>query len=306
MIKKIFRTYVFASLFLFVNCDNEPYEGDIIIEDNSCELAIQASNEAADNYLNANSENFNLFCQAYKDALENQIEKCGDSDGDLQLIIDGLSDCVFNNTLCEEAIAATQQAQVNYQGATDSNFEDLCNEYKSAVQNQIDICGNSSALQSILEELGSCEPVFVDTVGTWRLVSWLNDVPLDINNDGVVTNDYLEEIDCYNNETITFNPNGTGTFFYRSIANFTFTTVMGSTADIDFNVTCNDINIDQTFTWTQSGNTIEITMTDGTILNHFRNGNSLFVVIQDGFLATNTEDSADVFSESVTYVYVRL
>jgi len=57
---------------------------------NDCE-AEDATNDAAEAY-NADNTNEDL-CLAYKAALENQIAECGDSDGNLQQIIDDLGDC---------------------------------------------------------------------------------------------------------------------------------------------------------------------------------------------------------------------
>jgi len=176
-----------------MNCDNEPYEGDFITEDNSCQLAMLATAQAANDFLNATDDNFNLLCQAYRNALENEIEICGDLDGALQSRIDDLGNC---NNLCPGAIEATQIAQTNYDNATDQNLEELCNLYQNALEYQIEVCGDDGTLQAIIEDLNDCEPAFLETVGNWRLVSWLNDQSLDIDNDGVVTNDYLLSIDC--------------------------------------------------------------------------------------------------------------
>ena len=243
---------------------------------------------ALNNYNAATGNNYSVLCQVYSDALENQIEICGDENGLLQAIIDSLGNCTVNIDLCDDAIAATQFAQNSYNAATNENIDELCIAYRNALQYQIQVCGDDGELQTIVEELGNCETIFVETVGNWKLVSWVTDLFRDINNDGIATNEYLDEIDCYNNETITFNADGTGTFFLRSTAEITYTPVEGSATDIDFFVTCTDINVDKTFTWIQNGNSISITMSDGTVVNHFRNGNSLYVAYDDGFFATST------------------
>ncbi len=292
---------------LLLNCDNEPYEGDIMIEDNSCELAILATVNVAANFNTATAEDFNFLCQAYKVTLENQIDICGDANGLLQVIIDELGDCTVDDELCDEAIAATEVAQNNYISSTDINFITVCNAYKEALQYQIEVCGDDGILQSIVEELGTCSPVFVETVGTWKLVAWLTDISRDIDNDGVVTNNYLEEIDCYENETLIFNSDSTGTLFLRSIADITYTPIADSPNEEDFFVTCNIIDEEKLFTWEQDGsNTLIFTMADGTIVNYFRNANSLFIAVDNGFSATSTIDGTSIIAERVTYVYVKL
>jgi len=305
MMNKIFGSCSIIILLLVLNCDNEPYEGDIITEDNSCALAIQATTEAGNNYLMATDEDSMLLCQVYRDALEDQIEICGDASGELRLLLENLGDC-NNENLCTEAIVATEIALNNYENATDDNFEALCNIYKDALAYQIEVCGEDSLLQSILEELGDCETEFVDTIGAWKLVGWVTNVLRDIDNDGIVTNNYLDEIDCYENETLTFSDNGTGIIFLRSHADISFTLINGPQSGEDFFIDCNPINEDVPFSWVQNGNMITFTQTDGTVSNYFRNGNSLFVAFDDGFYATNTEDSNSVIIERVTFVYVKI
>ncbi|WP_400080052.1 hypothetical protein [Winogradskyella sp. R77965] len=156
MIKKRLLRLLFILLF-FVNCDNEPYEGEIIIEDDSCQIATKASVIAAENYALASDEDFSILCQTYRDALENQIETCGDEDGILQASVDDLAECTMVNELCEEAITAAQTARHNYLAAEDINFEALCTVYRDALQYQIEVCGDDGSLQTLINELGNCE-----------------------------------------------------------------------------------------------------------------------------------------------------
>ena len=304
--KKIKLLHIYAVCLFALGCHNEPYEGDLPSEDNSCLLAIQATAEAAANFAMASNDDFSLLCQIYRDALEDQIEVCGDEDGSIQLLIDELGACTSEEDLCEEAIAATEIARTDYESALASNFTTLCVIYRSALQNQIEVCGDPfGSLQLLINDLGGCQPVFEDTEGTWKLISWLNDQGIDIDNDGVVTFDYLEEIDCYENETITFNGDGTGIFFLRSVAEITYTP-NGSGGE-DFFITCNTISENIPFTWIQNGNnTVIITYSDGSTENYFRNADSLFKVIEGGFTATNTLDQSETITEPVTYVYEKL
>src|SRR5688572_25690796 len=68
--------------------DNEPI---------SCEDASAAVIAAGTAYNNATAENFVELCNDYKDALENQISSCGDENGVLQDMVDGL-DCTEPTT----------------------------------------------------------------------------------------------------------------------------------------------------------------------------------------------------------------
>ncbi|SDI22475.1 hypothetical protein [Winogradskyella thalassocola] len=306
MINKIPVLYSLIVLTLLVSCDNETFEGKSMVDNNSCQLAMQSSATALENLNSATTTSFSLLCQVYKDALQYQIDVCGDTNSILQLTINSLGDCAVSDGLCEEATASSQLAQNSYNSANSSNFEELCNAYKNALNNQIEVCGDNGSLQIIIDSLGDCELSTVETTGSWKLVNWNTDLFRDINNDGIETGFYLDEIDCYNNETITFNPDGTGTFFFRSKANITYTPVEGSDTDVDFSVECIEISEDNSFNWIQIGNSVNITMLDGEIINYFRNGNSLFVAFNDGFFAASTVEGGPNISERVTYVYVKL
>ncbi|APY06991.1 hypothetical protein BWZ20_01170 [Winogradskyella sp. J14-2] len=291
----------FAMLFMAVNCDNEPYEGEIIVEDTSCIEAIETTEIAAQNFLNGTQEDFSDLCLIYKEALLDQIEACGDEDGSLQLLADDLGTCTEEIDVCEEAIEASELARIIYESAADETAEVLCNAYKDALFYQIEVCGDDGTLLAVIEDLGNCEIEMVDVVGTWKLVSWNTDELRDLNNDGIVTNNYLDDIDCYDNETIEFNPDGTGTMFLRSTAEFTFT----PTADgEDYFTECTSIMEDKTFTWTETINSVTMLYTDGTSLSLFKNGN-LYTAINDAFYAQSTVDNS-VITERITFVYNKL
>lgn len=58
---------------------------------------------------------------------------------------------------CDQAEAATDAAEQAFNASTPANHEELCNAYKAALQNEIDVCGDPvGVLQSILTDLGDC------------------------------------------------------------------------------------------------------------------------------------------------------
>ncbi|GEM_PF-6520752 len=98
---------VFAFLtFLLNSCNIEPFEGEIPAPANdsgkpsSCEEAILNTAEASEDYVFANSSDSNYaeLCNAYKTALEYQLELCGDEEGTLQTIIDSI-DCMVQENI---------------------------------------------------------------------------------------------------------------------------------------------------------------------------------------------------------------
>ena len=67
----------------------------------------------AETQYSADTSNENL-CNAYKSALQNQITACGDANGELQSIIDGLGDCNQVNNITEDFYAEIDGVEFNY------------------------------------------------------------------------------------------------------------------------------------------------------------------------------------------------
>lgn len=309
MVKKIVICCSFALLFMAINCDNEPYEGEIITTDNSCNLAIQGSNMAAENLINSNADNYAVLCELYRYALENQIEICGDPNGDLQDVIALLDDCSNDSEdPCIIAQNATALAFEAFLNSTTQDYEANCTAYVSALENEIIACGDDGSLESLIDELGDCQPMVFDVTGSWKVVSITNDIARDLDNDGDVSNDYLDEFDCYNNETVDFNADGTGTFFFRSFAEIQVEAAEGTFDNVDFIVTCIEDSSNVSFTWEQIGlNIIDVTLnTDGTVLNFFRNGDNIFIARRDDFVAVSISPGVDSITEDLIYEYIKL
>ena len=73
--------------------------GDCSSDDpDTCNSATAAADVALSNLNNAPAGQYTVFCNVYVMALESQIEVCGDADGSIQDIIDGLSDCTNNSS----------------------------------------------------------------------------------------------------------------------------------------------------------------------------------------------------------------
>lgn len=311
MMKKIFELSSFIILLLLVNCDNEPYEGDIINEDNPCVMAIRAANEAGANYLQTEitDENHNLLCQTYRDALEDQIEICGDPNGALQELIDFLGDCttIFDNP-CANAQTATAIAFQEYLNAPTLDYEVKCMAYIEAIENEIFVCGDDGSLQALINELGDCQPFVFDITGNWKLIAMNSNIGRDLNNDGVVTSDYFQEINCYTDESIDFNVDGTGTFYFRSYAVIEISASADNFDNVDYAIDCIEESVDVQFTWVQIGlNSIVVTLTaDGTVLNFFRNADHIFIARRDDFVATSVSSNVDSVVQDLIYEYTQL
>lgn len=57
-------------------------------------------------------------------------------------------------------------------------------------------------------------------VGTWKVVAWYNDTPVDIDGDGTASTDLFAQWNgCYKTSTLTLNANGTTNMTYTGLEN---------------------------------------------------------------------------------------
>ncbi len=83
---------------------------------------------------------FATTCAAYRAALENQRQYCGDVSGNLQTRIDNLGDCQLS---CEQAVSNRNFVQAQYEAATIGTHISLCNSYTTFLEEQIEFCGDA-------------------------------------------------------------------------------------------------------------------------------------------------------------------
>ncbi|WP_452220687.1 hypothetical protein [Lacinutrix salivirga] len=216
-----------------------------------------------------------------------------------------------NPTNCAETTQALATAALDFINVSDENYTTLCNAYKVALQNQIAACGDEdNSLQTILDSLGNCndeEPDDnVEVVGTWLLTAWNGEEGADLNNDGTSSTNFLDEMDCYNNETFVFNADNTGTAMSTSFATFTFEIETGTTDSYTYTVECDQEIENNDFTWTQTGNVITITDTATSQASDWTlNGNELSTVVPSGFVAFDSEDITVTVTQDLTFVYTK-
>ena len=59
-----------------------------------------------------------------------------------------------NNLDCQEAIQASEEASANFANATEENYDDLCIAFATAIQVQIETCGDATGtLQAAIDTL---------------------------------------------------------------------------------------------------------------------------------------------------------
>ncbi|WP_179008349.1 lipocalin family protein [Winogradskyella forsetii] len=148
--------------------------------------------------------------------------------------------------------------------------------------------------------------------GTWKLTAWnVSGTSYDLNNDGTVSTNLLEEMNCYNNETIVFN-NNVATIMSTSYADIYAELEVGSTSEYMYTIECeNEVSTDVA-TYSVNGNTITVTSTyeeDGTVYEDnvvgTLNGNSMSFVIEEGLYITDSNFDA-VVAQDLTFVYTKI
>ena len=176
--KKITALLSFLILFTAFTCENEPLEGDFDDDEGtnpalSCEEATQNTTTATTNFaeVTLGDANYGELCLAYQNALQDQIDACGDADGIMQTIIDSLGNCGLTD--CELATMEADNAEAEYN--IDSTNTDLCNAYKTALINQINACGDDGTLQTIIDDLGDCTIENPDLVLLKKVIETFND-----------------------------------------------------------------------------------------------------------------------------------
>ena len=151
------KTSILFSIFILLttlSCENEPLEGDFGTDNNvSCETAIQNTVDAALVFADVTDDNYTQLCIAYKEALQAQIQACGDTDGGLQTAVNALGDC-------SNVIATDGTFQVDFDEQT--YVADI------VTATIIDDVINISGLRGNSGELVTLT-IFETTVGTYEL-----------------------------------------------------------------------------------------------------------------------------------------
>jgi hypothetical protein len=141
-------------------------------------LTYQATFDSSLEFVN--SADFELACDAYRQALVRQQNYCGDLDGNIQGIIDALGSCEIS---CTQATNNRTEAEMQYNAASIGNFNEKCVQYILYLQEQIQFCGDADG--SIQAEIDSVDCNDDDGDGVPNAFE-------DFNGDGDLTNDDID------------------------------------------------------------------------------------------------------------------
>jgi hypothetical protein len=267
--KKLFTLLMCTVVLTFTSCEDEPLEGDFGTGGLTCEVAVTNTAQAALNFLSVNDDNYTLLCIAYRNALQEQIQSCGDADNSLQQAVDALGNCTITiEDDCNNAADTADDAEFLLGNATADTYTSLCNAFKAALESQILLCGDEDgSIQDEIDDLGDCIQVAPEveislTAGT---------LPIDFDIvDVVVEGDLLKisgETSAANNYTIYFEvvQGETGVDVINSAFELSLTSVFfPSTVGFEDFTSTITVNTDGTLTGSFGG---VVTNADGGDLN---------------------------------------
>ena len=154
----------------------------------------------------------------------------------------------------------------------------------------------------------------VELEGTWKLTAWNIGESVDLNNDGTASSNLLDEMDCYNNETIVFSSTDIATIINTSYADIYVELEEGSETDYIFEVECELENDSFTATYVRNGNTVTFTFAgdvedgedeeDTDVLIATLDGDELSLLIPDGYYVEG-DDFEVVVEQDLTMVYTK-
>ena len=139
--------------------------------------------------------------------------------------------------------------------------------------------------------------------GTWKLTAWKSANAYDFNGDGQASTNLLNELNCYDNELIIFNANGSGIIKSNSYAEVTATLVTGSETSYTYTIDCVETQDNSFFTWSRNGNTISLTENDETDSFNLDNNNFSFLV--KDYRVANNQNHQPVVIEDLIFVYTK-
>jgi hypothetical protein len=168
-------------------------------------------------------------------------------------------------------------------------------------------CDNEPLTGFDLEALAAANSGSTNTdasiVGTWKMTAWNVNEGQDLNQDGTNSTNLLDEMDCYNNETILFNADFSAVATSTSYADIELNLVIGTTDEFDYNITCVAETEVTDLTWIQTGNSV-IAGTPTTFSTFTLDGNELSFLIPEGFTVVS-DDSSTTVIQDLTIVYTK-
>ena len=135
--------------------------------------------------------------------------------------------------------------------------------------------------------------------GVWLLTAWNIDEGFDINNDGTVSTNLLNEIDCSRNESLFFDKNGVVSLNTTFNPEIDIALLNDTTNEYSFNIVCdNEGVISLATTYTRNESVVFIGEREARI-----EGYQIFLVFKDRLKIYNMDFTQVLETKDVTLVY---
>jgi len=157
-------------------------------------------------------------------------------------------------------------------------------------------------ISAILFVSCSNETIDMSAVGTWKLTGYNVANGFDLNNDGIKSLNLLNEFECENHETLTFELNGVVSSDKTFNPEVDVILLNEATNEYTFNVVC-DLEgvIGFASNYSQNGEIVTYNNKNAVI-----KGNELSVVFENAIKIYNSDLTQIVDTENLTLVYTKL
>ncbi|WP_420571749.1 hypothetical protein [Kordia sp.] len=143
-------------------------------------------------------------------------------------------------------------------------------------------------------------------VGTWKMTRYQVENAYDFNLDGTANTDLLAEVDCYQNETIQINADGSALAVSTSYLSIIAELVAGTTNQFTYTLDCENEIESFPLTWTSNGTTIAFEEEDEFAMNATIESNNQFTfIIPEGFEILSNDGTNVVTEEDIRIVYTK-
>ncbi|PTX63880.1 hypothetical protein C8N46_101489 [Kordia periserrulae] len=142
-------------------------------------------------------------------------------------------------------------------------------------------------------------------VGTWRMTAFEVENAYDFNGDGTASNELISETNCYQNETIQINADGTALVTSNSFLFVVAELVAGTTNEFTYTLNCEMETDIFPSNWTVNGSNLSLIEDDGyTVTVTIDSDSQLSLLIPQGFQIYSGGFNA-VAQEDVRVVYTK-
>lgn len=141
--------------------------------------------------------------------------------------------------------------------------------------------------------------------GTWKMTNLLLENGYDF--DGVKVIDLVQQVNCYQNETITFNEDGTAVVSTNSFLKVEASLVEGTQNEYTYTADCVDDSDTYSATWSISDRDLLLTEEDGFLsrVPNFGGGKFMVFSVPNGFEILLDDGTTIHAEEDILVVYER-